>query len=103
MGEASRGWRKQVNVQTTPFAAPEDPSTITYDSGLVSRPIDPAYLPAIDAVAAVEAATRIGFNAALQPGTPTVTLRSVSIGYEGVKSRVQPSHRHWSYPVILAS
>jgi hypothetical protein len=72
-----------VEVHTNSFAAPDDPSTITYDSGLVSQPIDPAYLPPVDAVAAVKAATIIGFNASLQPGTPTVTLRSVSIGYEG--------------------
>ena len=75
-----------VAIQTNPFAAPDDPSTITYDSGLVTRPIDAAYLPSIDAVAAVEAATRIGFNATQQPGVPSVTLRSVSIGYEGQRA-----------------
>ncbi|HEX8093803.1 hypothetical protein [Jatrophihabitans sp.] len=36
---------------------------------------------------------RIGFNAAYQPGTPTVTLRSISIGYPGQDT--YPSHPAW--------
>jgi hypothetical protein len=82
-----------VDVQTNPFAAPEDPSTVTYSPGLVSQPIDAAYLPEVDAAAAVKAATRIGFNAGLQPGVPTVTLRSVSVGYPGQSTYA--SHPAW--------
>lgn len=82
------------NLRTNPFDPPDAGWQITYDSGLVSRPIAASYVPAVSAEDALSCATASGFNAGLQPGAPTVVLRSVSVGYDGQDSTFAP-HPAW--------
>jgi hypothetical protein len=87
--------RGSPRLRTNPFDPPDADWPITYDSDLVSRPLDdPSFVPALTAEEAVRRATDIGFNAALQPGTPTVVLRSVSAGFEGQDRSFAP-HPAW--------
>jgi hypothetical protein len=86
--------QRPSGLHANPFDAPDAAWQITYDSGLVSRPIAVSYVPAVSAEDALRRATAIGFNAALQPGVPTVVLRSVSVGYDGQDSTFAP-HPGW--------
>jgi hypothetical protein len=86
--------RRPSALHTNPFDVPDACWQITYDSGLVSRPIAASYVPAVAAEDALLRATVIGFNAAFQPGVPTVVLRSVSVGYDGQDSTFAP-HAGW--------
>lgn len=80
--------------QANPFDPPDQDARVTYDDGLVSYPIATTYVPNIGASKAVQSALAIGHNSDLQPGTPAVVLRSVSIGFSGQDATYSP-HPAW--------
>ncbi len=76
---------KAASVQTSPLARPDTAGRVVYDAGLVSDPV-PAGSPrvAVSATRALAvAAEQQQFGPDLQPGTPTATLRMVTVGSAG--------------------
>jgi hypothetical protein len=88
-------WKRRPRIlRTNPFEAPDAAGQITYADGLISRPIEGPYVPVVSAEEALRRALEIGFKPALQPGVPTVVLRSVSVGFDTSAAAFAP-HPAW--------
>lgn len=78
-----------------PFAPPDAPYTIKYNNDLTSDPVDPNTPVTVTANAAVRAVIDAdGKDDYRRPGSPSATLREVSVGYKGQDDSFAP-HLGW--------